>query len=85
MATLTVTVPTTPPQIVANDAKFGFAINLFGFNLSGAFGQTVVVDGSTNLTDWYPLFTNIVGNGPFYFSDPTSTNFYSQFYRARLQ
>ncbi|HSY17616.1 MAG TPA: immunoglobulin domain-containing protein [Candidatus Acidoferrales bacterium] len=85
VATLTVTIPTTPPQIVANDAKFGFLTNQFGFNLSGAFGQTVVVDGSTNLIDWYPLFTNTVGNAPFYFSDPTSTNFYSQFYRARLQ
>jgi len=86
VAALTVTIPNTPPQIVAADACFGFGTNQFGFNLSGAFGQTIVVDGSTNLVDWTPLCTNTVGGGnPVYFCDPASTNSPWRFYRARLQ
>jgi hypothetical protein len=51
VATLTVTDPRTPPQIMASDASFGFLTNQFGFNLSGAVGQTIVVDGSTDLVN----------------------------------
>jgi len=84
VATLTVTIPSTPPLIITNDASFGFLTNQFGFNVSGAFGQTIVVDGSTDLVEWTPLFTNIVGGSPFYFFDPAWTNFPWRFYRARL-
>ena len=84
VATLTVTIP--PPQIIAGGTNFGFTTNGsgFGFNLSGTVGQTVVVDGSTNLLNWTPLFTNTVGTNSVYFFDPTSTNFPGRFYRARL-
>ena len=84
VAVLTVTIPHTPPQIIIGDASFGFLTNYFGFNLSGAVGQTIVVDGSTDLVDWTPLFTNTVGSSPFYFFDPAWTNYPSRFYRARL-
>jgi len=84
-AVATLNVAISAPQIVANDSSFGFAANQFGFNLSGAFGQTIVVDGSTNLVDWTPLFTNTVGGGAVYFCDPASTNSPWRFYRARLQ
>ena len=83
VASLTVIVP---PQIITSGASFGFTTNQsgFGFNLSGAVGQTIVVDGSTNLVDWTPLSTNTAGNNPVYFFDPTATNFPGRFYRARL-
>ncbi len=84
VASLTVTIPQTPPQIIASGTNFGFVANQFGFNISGAFGQTIVVDGSTNLVDWMPLFTNTAGNNPFYFFDPSATNLAWRFYRARL-
>jgi hypothetical protein len=84
VAVLTVTVPRTPPQIITGDASFGFQTNHFGFNVSGAVGQTIVVDGSTDLVGWTPLFTNTVVSSPFYFFDPASTNYPSRFYRARL-
>ena len=84
VATLTVTIPRTPPQIIASGTNFGFATNQFGFNISGAFGQTIVVDGSTNLVDWTPLFTNTAGHNPFYFFDSASTNFPWRFYRVWL-
>ena len=85
VVTLTVTIPSTPPQIVASGTSFGFLTNQFGFIVSGAFGQTIVVDGSTNLAVWTPLFTNTAGNNPYYFFDLATTNFPMRFYRARLQ
>lgn len=69
----------------APDAKFGFTTNGFGFNFSGVVGQTIVVDGSTNLVDWTPIFTNAASTNAIYFSDPYSTNYSGRFYRARLQ
>jgi sugar lactone lactonase YvrE len=84
VVSLTVTIPTTPPQIISSGTNFGLLINQFGFNLNGAYGQTIVVDGSTNLLDWTPLFTNTANGSPFYFSDPAWTNFPWRFYRARL-
>ena len=86
VAALTVTIPTTAPQIVTGDGFCGFLTNQFGFNLSGAFGQTIVVDGSADLVNWTPLFTNTCGSGnPLYFCDPCWTNFAWRFYRGRLQ
>jgi hypothetical protein len=84
VAVLTVTVPPTSPEIITGDTSFGFRSNRFGFNLSGAVGQTIVVDGSTDLVGWIPLFTNTVVGSPFYFSDPGSTNFPWRFYRGRV-
>jgi len=85
IVTLTITIPATPPQIAGSGASFGFHTNQFGFNLTGAFGQTIVVDGSTNLINWTPLFTNTANGSPFYFADPAGTNYPWRFYRARLQ
>jgi sugar lactone lactonase YvrE len=87
VATLTVI---TPPQIIASGTNFGFTINLanqsgFGFNISGTSNQTIVVDGSTNLLDWTPLYTNTANGAPAYFFDLDSTNYPGRFYRARLQ
>jgi hypothetical protein len=84
-AVATLNVALSAPQIMTSDGYFGFLTNQFGFNLSGAFGQTIVVDGSADLVNWTPLFTNTCGNGnPFYFCDPCWTNFPWRFYRARL-
>ena len=87
VATLTVIVP---PQIIASGTNFGFTTNFsnqsgFGFNLNGTSNQTIVVDGSTNLLDWTPLYTNLANGIPAYFFDPASTNFPGRFYRLRLQ
>ena len=86
VASLTVIVP---PQIIASGTNFGFTTNLanqsgFGFNVSGTVGQTIVVDGSTNLVDWTPLYTNLANGIPAYFFDPASTNYPGRFYRLRL-
>ncbi len=85
VATLTVNTPTTPPQFTTNDVSFGFLTNRFGFNITGAFGQTIIIDASTDFLSWTPLFTNSASGNPAYFFDPASSNLPSRFYRGRLQ
>ena len=58
------------------------AINL-GSLSTGPAGTTVVVEAATNLADpvWYPLQTNTLSSGSFYFSDAQWTNYPTRFYR----
>ncbi len=72
-----------PPVILVNDPSFGFTSNRFGFKLSGAAGQVVIVETSTNLASWKPVATNTIGATPVYFSEPYSGDFPQRFYRLR--
>jgi uncharacterized delta-60 repeat protein len=72
-----------PPYILADDASFGMRSNRFGFNYTGTAGQSLIVEGSTNLSTWMPLQTNTIGNEPLYFSDPSTGVFTWRFYRVR--
>lgn len=72
------------PQIVINDGSFGFANGQFGFNIIGPSGQTIVVEWSGTFATWVPLQTNVLGNSPFYFSEPRSTKYSRKFYRVRV-
>jgi hypothetical protein len=76
--------PLTLPQIITGDGAFGFVNSQFGFNLGGAAGQTIVIEGSADLVNWIPLCTNTITGSAFYFSDPASANLKWRFYRARL-
>jgi len=82
-STLLVGVPTSPPVILTSDGYFGFGANGFGFNISAAAGRTIVVEASANLLNWAPVATNLIGSGPFYFSDPGTGALPARFYRAR--
>ena len=42
----------------------------FGFTACGKTGQTLIIQGSTNLTDWVSLQTNVIGSGCIGFIDP---------------
>ncbi len=68
------------PQIVAG----GVRTNQFSFYVDWAGGQTVVVEGCTNLSRpvWSPLQTNLVTGSSWYFSDPQWANYPGRFYRA---
>ena len=68
------------PQIVAT----GVRTNQFSFNVDWAGGETVVVEGCTNLsrTVWSPLQTNLLTSSSWYFSDPQWMNYPNRFYRA---
>jgi len=70
------------PQIVES----GVRTNQFSFYVDWASGQTVVVEGCTNLSHlmWTPLQTNLLASSSWYFSDPRWRNYSSRFYRASL-
>jgi hypothetical protein len=70
------------PVMVSSWPSFGFNGGRFGFNLAGPAGQVVVIDASTNLKTWLPLWTNTIGGGALYFSDPKSNTYPNRFYRA---
>jgi hypothetical protein len=76
----------TPPVIITTNSGFGFSNGLsqFGFDVSGAAGQTLVIQASTNLLDWAPLQTNLLDSALWYFSDTSAGNFPRRFYRAQL-
>jgi hypothetical protein len=75
----------SPFVIQVSDGNFGFSNAQFGFNITGPTGQRVVVEASQNLQQWTPLWTNTLGNGSSYFSDPGPSNFLWRFYRVRAQ
>jgi hypothetical protein len=54
----------------------------FQFNIAGVTGLNYIVQGSTNLTDWLSIGTNL---SPFLFIDLYATNFPQRFYRAVFQ
>ncbi|MCX6902773.1 MAG: hypothetical protein NTW03_04725, partial [Verrucomicrobia bacterium] len=69
--------------ILTGDGGFGVVSNRFGFNIRGSGTQAVVVEASSNLSQWSPLRTNALTNGTFYFNDPDWTATPQRFYRAR--
>jgi hypothetical protein len=70
-------------QIQVMDASFGIKTNQFGFNITGSYGLTLVIEATTNLVNpiWYRLQTNTLSTGSSYFRDPTWTNYPRRFYR----
>jgi len=66
--TVVVPPPLTPPVI----ANLKLSSGSLSFNLSGAVGQTVVVEVCTNLAApvWVPMQTNTLDSNPVNFSDP---------------
>ena len=54
-----------------------FQLNLFGEN-----GSTYIIQASSNLVNWTPIYTNIVSGGVIQFDDLGMTNFNRRFYRA---
>ena len=79
VASVTVNVGSpTPPQISGN---FVNTNGTFQFSLTGTPGQTNIIQASTNLVNWIPIYTNV---NPFLFTDPYASNYPVRFYRALL-
>jgi hypothetical protein len=82
-------IPIAPwlPQMQTGDGSFGIQTNQFGFNISWASGQTVVVDACTNLLNpaWQPVQTNTLTNCSVYFSDTQWTNYPTRYYQIHSQ
>jgi uncharacterized delta-60 repeat protein len=82
-ALLTVQQPPPNPVIVSDG--LGVHTNRFGFNVRASSGQIVIVEASTDLTNWLSVQTNIINSGgQFVFNDPEFPKLPHRFYRARL-
>jgi uncharacterized repeat protein (TIGR03803 family) len=70
-----------PPELYSPELVAG----AFAFSVSGISNQTVVIEANTNLANssWVPLQTNMLGDAPFHFIDPTTAAYPTRFYRAR--
>ncbi len=64
----------TPPLITP-----GMALGGFQLSIANDAGATVVIQASTNLVNWAPVYTNVA---PFTFTNFDNTNFQKRFYRA---
>ena len=73
------------PLILNFGPGFGVQSNRFGFIISWATNNPVVVEACTNLGHpvWSPVATNTLTGGASYFSDPQWTNYPARFYRLR--
>ena len=71
--------------VILQDGSFGMSNGRFGFNLDWQTGKEAMVEASTNLSDWVPIWTSPQGNGPVYFSDPATSTHGSRFYRALVR
>ncbi len=72
-----------PLSIACSRQNLGFGTGQFGFALTEPAGQPVVVDASTDLMNWLPIWTNTFMVGPLQFSDPNSGLQPNCFYRVR--
>src|SRR5260370_11462298 len=61
----------------------GVVSNHFGFNVTGQSNWVIVLEASSDFTNWTPLTTNTLGGSPFPFPDPTPPNLPQRFYRPR--
>jgi uncharacterized delta-60 repeat protein len=76
-ASVTVGVSTVSAPILSGSASSTNGV--FKFTLTGTPGASYIVQASTNLVSWLPVYTNI---SPFTFTDTTASNSPSRFYRA---
>jgi len=79
----TVMVENGPPPV--HEGMPGVFADEFGFTITGASNEVVVVQVSTNLLNWLPLQTNTLAGTPLIFSDPNWRNYPHRFYRLMGQ
>ena len=82
LPTVELSAPSNPPQIGGN-GSVGVHSGDFGFTIAGVSNQTVVVEASTNLVNWQPVWTNTLSGASTNFTDSQWKNFRNRFYRAR--
>jgi uncharacterized repeat protein (TIGR01451 family) len=79
-ASVSVTVGTAVrPQITAGLMNVHGAFQL---SITNTTGQSVIIEASTNLVNWIPVFTNVE---PFTYTNLDSTNYPLRFYRAKAE
>jgi hypothetical protein len=71
------------PSFVTTPGGIQFSNGQLKLSLSGLTGQgSVLIEASSNLTQWVSVFTNPPGFGTIQFTDPASTNYRSRYYRV---
>jgi len=78
-STLLVSGAVVPPQLTPHVAAGSGGA--FRLTVTTSSGQPVIIQGSTNLVNWIPIYTNLSG-GSFDFTRFDSTNYPIRFYRA---
>jgi len=84
MANNTIRIGFLPPAILDSAPPFGLNQGQFEFILTGPTGQSVVVEASSDLLAWVPIWTNTFGPGQILFADPQTAPPAPRFYRAQL-
>jgi hypothetical protein len=71
------------PQVGTGSA--GVKPGGFGFTINGVVNQTIVLEASTNLTNWQSIRTNTLSGVSTNFVDPQWLNHPHRFYRVGTQ
>ena len=75
------------PQIGSSNGGGGGSTSVqsgqFSFNIAGVMNQTIIVEASTNLINWQPIWTNTLSGTNITFTDPQWTNYPNRYFRAR--
>jgi uncharacterized repeat protein (TIGR03803 family) len=80
---VTLSLTNVPVLFLTNVGDLQYAGSQFSAQLTNLTGQgAVVVEASTNLLQWTPIYTNPSGFGGAYFTDPATGNFPVRYYRA---
>ncbi len=79
----TVLLANTPPPV--SEANVGIFTNQFGFTITGASNETVIVQVSSDLVNWTAFKTNTPTGTSLIFSDPNWRNYPQRFYRLSGQ
>jgi hypothetical protein len=88
-ATLIVLLPSNPdPQ--SNTVSFvstetGMVAGGFKLQLSGPVGSNVVIEATSDLKNWTPVYTNQVTTGSITYTDAVAKTASSRYYRAKIQ
>jgi sugar lactone lactonase YvrE len=69
--------------ITASGPAFGPDAGQFGFDLTGPLEQQVIVQASSDLVNWIPLWTNTLTASPLHFTEPLQQESRRRFYRVQ--
>lgn len=79
----TLSIPGQPVSLASAPGALRFANGQFQLQISGLTGQgPVIIESSTDMVNWLPIFTNLSGYGQFQFTDTNAGNNPLNFYRA---
>ncbi|HLH54267.1 MAG TPA: delta-60 repeat domain-containing protein [Verrucomicrobiae bacterium] len=78
-------IQTTNPLVLVNDSGFGVRSNKFGFTISAQPGRVLIIESSTDLSNWQPVSTNTLQTPSIYFSQPYDPATAPRFFRAAVQ